>query len=615
MRAIQQQTRNTVKVMMLLACVAAMTGVPKAQAVVNGRIVYSSDVEGNKEIYTMNSNGTDIRRLTNNPAGDEGAIWSPDATQIVFKSNRNKSTGIKNDYDLFIMNVDGSNVRSITNFHPSHERGASFLSDGNRVAFSSDKDGDFDIYSIKLDGTDLRQEINVTGSQTTTHWHPSGNRIAFTNKNNQNIFGLSQVTLSTGVITNLTNTSTFHSQIPAWSPDGTQMAYRRDRVDSETDDTEIALMDADGSNQRNLTNNTADDLGPAWSPDGTKIAFSSERDGNSEIYIMNADGSNQTRITNTSASEDDIDWGTNQGGGGEPDPTATPQPTNTPFPTPTQTAGPTNTQAPGNPADVDNNGSVNLVDLQALAANFNRTQFSIRDPQPDGKITIFDFSIVVRALYAQNPSATPTTGPSPTSGPTPTIGATPTPTPPQPTPIAIPGEMRILEWNKLAEINHSGFLVAKPAPDFAQGNWVTPDNYVDGKLYFRARVNGIPVNQPNMKLGFCFWQGTGPNAEGWGEECLASQLVPAVSGSDVQWVRNMADRNVIGGAGNDIDWTIPRWQYGIVVRNGANKPVSKKAGMNWNGEDPLAWYPLDIRFTVVLVKKNQAFSGWDNYDW
>lgn len=68
-------------------------------------------------------------------------------------------------------------------------------------------------------------------------------------------------------------------------------------------------MNADGTGQTRLRIGPFDDFGPAWSPDGTRIAFSSNRDGNFEIYLMDADGSNQTRLTNNSATDTNPDWG------------------------------------------------------------------------------------------------------------------------------------------------------------------------------------------------------------------------------------------------------------------------------------------------------------------
>ncbi len=67
-------------------------------------------------------------------------------------------------------------------------------------------------------------------------------------------------------------------------------------------------MDADGSNVLNLTNAVGLDDQPAWSPDGTKIAFRSNRDGNFEIYVMNVDGTGQTRLTNDPAEDTDPAW-------------------------------------------------------------------------------------------------------------------------------------------------------------------------------------------------------------------------------------------------------------------------------------------------------------------
>ena len=91
---------------------------------------------------------------------------------------------------------------------------------------------------------------------------------------------------------------------PFWSPDGSRIAFtsQRDRND------EIYVMDADGSNQRRLTNDPAQEWWSSWSPDGSRIAFVSNRDGNNEIYVMDADGSNQQRLTNNPAGDSIPSW-------------------------------------------------------------------------------------------------------------------------------------------------------------------------------------------------------------------------------------------------------------------------------------------------------------------
>ena len=90
----------------------------------------------------------------------------------------------------------------------------------------------------------------------------------------------------------------------ASSADGTKIAFESKRDGN----WEIYVMDADGKNLVNLTQNGAKDLGAAWSPEGTKIAFWSTRDGNDEIYVMDADGNNPVRLTNNPADDDRPDW-------------------------------------------------------------------------------------------------------------------------------------------------------------------------------------------------------------------------------------------------------------------------------------------------------------------
>jgi TolB protein len=100
--------------------------------------------------------------------------------------------------------------------------------------------------------------------------------------------------------TRLTNNAS-DDYSPAWSPDGSKIAFHS--VPPGTDSSDIWVMNADGSNQTNLTNSASEDYSPAWSPDGSKIAFTSVHSGNADIWVMNADGSNQTNLTN-SASDD-----------------------------------------------------------------------------------------------------------------------------------------------------------------------------------------------------------------------------------------------------------------------------------------------------------------------
>src|SRR5216117_1854859 len=89
---------------------------------------------------------------------------------------------------------------------------------------------------------------------------------------------------------------------PAWSPDGTRIAF----TSARDGNWEIYVMNADGSNATRLTDNGAQM--PAWSPDGTRIAFTSARDGNWEIYVMNADGSDPRNLTNNPAADGGAAW-------------------------------------------------------------------------------------------------------------------------------------------------------------------------------------------------------------------------------------------------------------------------------------------------------------------
>ncbi|MFL6210717.1 MAG: DUF4394 domain-containing protein [Pyrinomonadaceae bacterium] len=165
-----------------------------------------------------------------------------------------------------------------------------------KIAFASDRDGNFEIYVMNPDGGGLVRVTNNAAEDTHPAWSPDGTRLAFVSNRdgNKEIYVVNADGSGT---TRLTN-NTAEDFEPAWSPSTTtpKIAF----VSHRDGNDEIYAMNPDGSGQTNLTNNTGDDINPAYiAGTGTLIAFASNRDGDKfEIYRMNADGTSQTRLTN-----------------------------------------------------------------------------------------------------------------------------------------------------------------------------------------------------------------------------------------------------------------------------------------------------------------------------
>ena len=137
------------------------------------KIAFTSDRDGDFDIYVMNADGSGQTRLTTNDAFDYSPAWSPDGAKIIFESGRD------GNYELYIMNADGSDQRRITDT-PGGEGGPVFFPDGQRIAFSyRSEDNEERICSCALDGSgrkvllkgDLKSGLAV---------RPDGKEIAFT---------------------------------------------------------------------------------------------------------------------------------------------------------------------------------------------------------------------------------------------------------------------------------------------------------------------------------------------------------------------------------------------------------------------------------------------------
>jgi uncharacterized delta-60 repeat protein/uncharacterized repeat protein (TIGR01451 family) len=252
----------------------------------NGKIAFTSDRDGNFEIYLMNPDGTGQTRLTKNTAGDGQPSWSPDGSKIAFTSNRD------GNWEIYAMNADGTGQTRLTT-NAAEDDEPTWSPDGTKIAFLSHRDGNYEIYVMNADGSAPTNLTRNAGFDYWPAWSADGSRIAFASDRSGNFNVWIMNADGSGVPQNLTNNPAF-DVYPAWSPDGSKISFSSYRGANY----DVYVMNADGSGvQRRLTTNAAWDFNSAWSPDGTKIAFVSTRAGNGQIFVMNADGSVQTNVT------------------------------------------------------------------------------------------------------------------------------------------------------------------------------------------------------------------------------------------------------------------------------------------------------------------------------
>src|SRR2546426_61862 len=139
------------------------------------QLAFTSAVDGNPEIYVINSNGTGSTRLTMHAASDVEPAWSPDGTKIAFQSDRDGNA------EIYVMNADGSNPVRLTN-HPAADAEPTWSPDGTKIAFTSDRDGNAEIYVMNADGSAVTQLTSVgAAGERHSHpaWYPDGQKIAF----------------------------------------------------------------------------------------------------------------------------------------------------------------------------------------------------------------------------------------------------------------------------------------------------------------------------------------------------------------------------------------------------------------------------------------------------
>jgi Tol biopolymer transport system component len=275
-----------------------------------GTIVLYSERDGNPEIYTMNTDGSEQTRLTFNSFEDSSPVWSPDGSQIAFISDRDDPQPGKYFpnclYQLYVINADGSGEHKLleTEFATLHP---DWHPDGTMLSFDAESNFQGNIYRVNADGSDLHLLIE---DGFWADWSPDGSQIAFASRRD----GLVDIYIADADGSNqrrLTDNQRSNF-FPAWSPDGKKIAY----MSGQAPQLQLYIINKDGSDELQLTSKGRVNEDPDWSPDGSRIVFQSNRDSNFEIYTLEIDAILRgeidlglQRLTNTNSGDFWPSWG------------------------------------------------------------------------------------------------------------------------------------------------------------------------------------------------------------------------------------------------------------------------------------------------------------------
>ncbi len=233
--------------------------------------------------YVMRTDGSQLKRVSNGNGKTTCGWFLPGGDRLFFGSSHmhdslcppkpDPSKGYVwplDKFDIFTVNRDGTGMRRLTNYDV-YTAEAVLSPDGRTIVFTSLKDGDLEIYTMNVDGTNVKRLTTTAGYDGGPWWSPDGTRIVYRAHHPKDSVELRQYRelLAQGMI-------------------------RPSKV-------ELFVMNADGSDNRQITSLGGANFGPSWTPDGKRIIFSSNhtnpRSGNFDLYLVDLDGKNLERVT------------------------------------------------------------------------------------------------------------------------------------------------------------------------------------------------------------------------------------------------------------------------------------------------------------------------------
>lgn len=270
------------------------------RGVANTEIAFVSDRTGHKEIYVASADGSNPRAATANRSLNNFPAWSPDGDAIAYTSYRLKHRPL-----IFLSSRGrgrpGRMLSRLGDERPLYR--AVFAPDRKRLALVMSEGEASDIYTVGLDGSNLRRLTRNRAIDVSPTWSPDGSQIAFVSDGT----GAPQVYVMNEDGSNLrrlTYNGSYNTS-PSWSPDGLWIAYET-RINGQFD---IWLIDPEGAVNFPLVSHPRSDESPSWAPNSRKLVFSSTRRGLADLYVVDRDGSNLRRVTGGAGNNTSPAWG------------------------------------------------------------------------------------------------------------------------------------------------------------------------------------------------------------------------------------------------------------------------------------------------------------------
>ncbi len=266
------------------------------EGVFDTKIVYSAEIDRNREIYVCDYDGYNPIKITDDPGLDQMPAWSHNGDRVYFTSDR------KNNHDLFCYIFEKDKIYTVSN-----REGLNFAAapspDGNYIALTLSIAGNSEIYLLDSSGRIMRRLTYSWAIDTSPTWSPNSREIAFISDRagNPQLY----VTDVDGINTRRLTYYGDYIADPVWSPKGDYIAY----CSREASQFHIYIVDITGQNAYKLTEIGSNET-PSWSPDGLHLVYASNVDGAYSLWTMNYDGSGKRKLNLRGACKSP-DWSVN----------------------------------------------------------------------------------------------------------------------------------------------------------------------------------------------------------------------------------------------------------------------------------------------------------------